>query len=149
MFTFDNIGKKIKELVKTLFIIEVIIYIIVGIILIAINKNLVSAALLIMLVGPIIAWISSWLLYGFGQLIDNTDIIVKNLCTTGRNTTSSETSQSENQPPENPTTMLGKCEFCDKENVPLWDAKIVDDMGIRYRRICSDCYKANNASPAK
>ena len=28
-----------------------------------------------MVVGPIVAWFSSWLLYGFGQLVENSDII--------------------------------------------------------------------------
>jgi hypothetical protein len=30
-----------------------------------------------LIAGPIIAWVSSWLLYGFGQLIENSDIIAE------------------------------------------------------------------------
>jgi hypothetical protein len=34
--------------------------------------------LLVMVVGPIIAWVSSWLLYGFGELIDKASDIERN-----------------------------------------------------------------------
>lgn len=33
--------------------------------------------MLVILFAPIIAWISSWLLYGYGQLIENSDIIAE------------------------------------------------------------------------
>ena len=43
----------------------------------------------------------------------------------------------------------GTCELCGKEHVPVFNAKIVDDLGTRYRRICSDCFEKNNASLTK
>ena len=40
--------------------------------------SLILYGLLVLIAGPIIAWVSSWLLYGFGQLIENTDQLVLN-----------------------------------------------------------------------
>ena len=34
---------------------------------------------LLFVLGPIAAWVSTWLLYGFGQLIENSDILAGRL----------------------------------------------------------------------
>ena len=81
---YDNIGGKIKGLAKASFIVAAIAEVITGIALMATNEDLIAYGLLVMFVGPIVAWISSWLLYGFGQLIENSDIVA------GRKKASSE-----------------------------------------------------------
>ena len=43
----------------------------------------------------------------------------------------------------------GKCEICECEREKLTYAKIVDQMGTRYRYICEDCIKNHNATPAQ
>ena len=75
---YDNIGEKIKGLAKAAFIVEAIVAAIVGIALLASDEDLIFTGLLVLLVGPIIAWVSSWLLYGFGELIDKVCEIAKN-----------------------------------------------------------------------
>ncbi len=75
---YNNIGNKIKGLAKGVFIFETIIATITGIILMASDENLILVGLIILLVFPLIAWISSWLLYGFGELIEKTCEIAKN-----------------------------------------------------------------------
>lgn len=81
MFAFDNIGGKIKGLAKFIFAILTIIALIGGLFFLIKGKEVVGndvieiIGLLIIMVGPILAWINSWLLYGFGQLIENSDII--------------------------------------------------------------------------
>ena len=70
---YDNIGGKIKNWAIWIFIVEAIAAVIGGITLIVIDSTLVG--LLTILFGPIAAWVSSWLLYGFGQLVENSDII--------------------------------------------------------------------------
>lgn len=72
---YDNIGNKIKTLAKWMFIVEAIGAIITGISLIATDDDLILLGLLIILCGPIVAWVSSWFVYGYGQLIQNSDII--------------------------------------------------------------------------
>ena len=67
---YDNIGKKIKSLAKWTFIVEAIAAIITGISLLVADEDLILAGLLTFFCGPIVAWVSSWLLYGFGEIID-------------------------------------------------------------------------------
>ena len=74
MFSFDNIGGKIKNWAKLIFAIEAITAVIAGLV---IMNTTILAGLLVIVVGPIFAWISSWLMYGYGQLIENSDIIAE------------------------------------------------------------------------
>ena len=70
---YSNIGGKIKSWAVWVFIVEAIGAVIGGIALIANNDGLIGVLTIVL--GPIAAWVSSWLLYGFGQLIENSDII--------------------------------------------------------------------------
>ncbi len=63
---FDNIGKKIKSLVKTIFAIEVVLFVLLIMIF-----GLQPLSFFISLAGVFLAWISSFVMYGFGELIDN------------------------------------------------------------------------------
>jgi hypothetical protein len=65
---YDNIGEKIKGLAKATFIVETIASVITGIALWIETEEWWCA--LILFCGPIVAWVSSWLLYGFGEIID-------------------------------------------------------------------------------
>ena len=79
LIMYDNIGSKIKGLAKALFIIEAIWTIISGIVLLCIDdRNNAFLAVFLFIGGPIFAWISSWLLYGFGELIDKVCEIATN-----------------------------------------------------------------------
>ena len=70
---YDNIGGKIKTWAVWIFIVEAIGAVIGGIAMIANDNGLIG--FLTMVIGPFVAWVFSWLLYGFGQLIENSDII--------------------------------------------------------------------------
>ena len=41
----------------------------------------------------------------------------------------------------------GACEICGR-TTDLIAAKIEDSMGVRYRKVCRDCFAANNATEA-
>ena len=75
---YDNIGGKIKGFAKVSFIVAAIAEVITGIALMAADEDLILYGLLVMVVGPIVAWVSSWLLYGFGELIDKASDIERN-----------------------------------------------------------------------
>ena len=77
MFNYENIGDKIKGLAQMSFVVEAIAAVITGIALMISDEDLILYGLLVLIAGPIIAWVSSWLLYGFGQLIENSDIIAE------------------------------------------------------------------------
>ncbi len=82
---YKNIGKKIKGLAKATFIVEAISAVITGMILGIVwyswgEYEGAFVALGIMVGGPIIAWVSTWLLYGFGELVDKTSKISDKIC---------------------------------------------------------------------
>lgn len=68
---YNNIGRKIKGLAKGLFIIESVVAVIIALVLMA---RSVKAGFRFLVVGvPVIAclaWISSWVLYGFGAMVE-------------------------------------------------------------------------------
>ena len=63
---YINIGAKIKTWAKWIFIIEAISAIIGGIGFIVNDDG--GIGFVIMVFGPLLAWVSSWLLYAFGEL---------------------------------------------------------------------------------
>ena len=67
-FLYNNIGRKIQHLAFWGFVVEAIGAVVGGVAML-IDENAVGIVLLI--VGPIVAWVSSWLLYAFGQLVEN------------------------------------------------------------------------------
>ena len=73
---YNNIGEKIKLLAKIGFIVETIAAVIMGIVYIGGANTLASFILIV--AGPCVAWVSSCLLYGFGELIDNSSKLVSN-----------------------------------------------------------------------
>ena len=75
---FDNIGRKIKMLAQILCWIGIVSSVIAGFVLII--KGMMSSrdsifagiGFGVMIVGSLFSWIGSFFLYGFGQLIDDT-----------------------------------------------------------------------------
>lgn len=101
---YENIGNKIKGLAKFLFIIAAIVFLIIGFVLLSLNGELLAISLILIFFGPLIAWISSWILYGFGQLIENTSIIAQQYNTknnTLQKTVTEESEYAEKQPCDN------------------------------------------------
>ena len=80
---YDNIGGKIKGLAKGTFIVETIAAIIGGIVLLV--DEFIGLGLLTLFCGPVVAWVSSWLLYGFGELICETSEAKEELMEINRN----------------------------------------------------------------
>ena len=78
---YDNIGEKIKGLAKACFWVEAIASVITGIVIMGETEDVWCLA--IILGGPLSAWVSSWLLYGFGEIIDQLCIIAHNTGKTG------------------------------------------------------------------
>ena len=70
---YDNIGKKIKSMAKVIFWIETIS---AGIALIGLSP--ISLGVLIGIGGFGIAVMTTWLIYGFGELIDKVSDIARN-----------------------------------------------------------------------
>jgi len=71
---FNNIGSKIKTLAIVLCLFKIVGCIITGFVVMYTINFMIG--LLISVVGSLISWISLFFIYGFGQLIENSDIIV-------------------------------------------------------------------------
>lgn len=67
---YENIGGKIKNLAKWIFVIEAIGTVITGVVLLCIDEDLILYGLLTLICGPIVAYIGSWILYAFGELVE-------------------------------------------------------------------------------
>ena len=75
---FDNIGGKIKGVAKFITWLGIIASVISFLIIVSIGENeLIGLGFILLVVGCIGSWLSSLMLYGFGQLIENTEIIAE------------------------------------------------------------------------
>jgi hypothetical protein len=81
---YTNIGGKIKILAKVTAWVGIIGSIITGLVMIFIGASsygqgsLVGIGFIIMLAGSLSSCVSTWFVYGFGELIDNTSAIAAN-----------------------------------------------------------------------
>lgn len=67
---FDNIGGKIKTLAQVVCWIGIVCAIISGFVIIVNDKDSFFLGFIIIVIGSLISWISSFTLYGFGEIID-------------------------------------------------------------------------------
>ena len=76
---FTNIGEKIKMTAKICCWCSIFICAITGLTAIVTGSFLIG--LIVLIAGPLSAWVGSFLLYGFGELIDNscaqTNLLIK------------------------------------------------------------------------
>ncbi len=164
---FENIGSKIKGLATTIFVIEALASVVVGIILLATDEAFVLFGLMSLIGGPIVAWVSSFLLYGFGELIDKASEIEKNTRMNQNNgsnkngnfsPSNTEVNNEKNAAiPVSKTSAKpiyscisinsigkerhGTCVICKSSNVDLETSKIQTEIGTRTLDICKNCYQ--------
>lgn len=76
---FDKIGQKIKGLAKTICIIGIVLSVIAGVAMMAVGGGAgVISGLLFIAVGALLSWVSSFVLYGFGEIICKLSEIAEN-----------------------------------------------------------------------
>lgn len=82
---YDNIGKKIKGVAKFIAWLGITSSVIIGITIIGMSldedystPNILGVGIGVLLGGSFFFWMSSWFMYGFGELIDKTNQIAKN-----------------------------------------------------------------------
>ncbi len=76
---YGNIGEKIKSLAKAAFLIGSIVPVILGIAIMTSDEEFVGFGFVVLILGPFLAWVSTWLLYGFGELVERVCDIERNL----------------------------------------------------------------------
>ena len=87
--------------------------------------------------GVVTSWLSSWVLYCIGD----THVKIERL----ENKLIPKPAYAEYLAGNVPER--GACEICGR-TTDLIAAKIEDSMGVRYRKVCRDCFAANNATEA-
>ncbi len=142
---FDNIGRKIKGLAAVICWIGIIASVFFACLLFAYEYTVVLGVFLFF-VGPLASWIGSFTLYGFGQLIDNSDKILRAidpdaiLDEEGGTFPKYELSMSRS---------MSICDYCDK-HTEVQELTIVYPNDTRHKKVCMDCYNKklseNNAS---
>ncbi|MDD4011093.1 MAG: hypothetical protein PHI83_03010 [Sphaerochaetaceae bacterium] len=80
---YNNIGKKIKAVAKAVCILGIIASMIAGLGYgILEGRSMAEIALIplaAIIVGSLVSWVSSFMLYGFGELVDKTSEIADSL----------------------------------------------------------------------
>ena len=79
---YQNIGGKVKGLAKAIFLVEAVATIIAGLGLLFTNEDFVLYGVLTLVCGPVVAFVSSWVLYAFGDLVEDVRAIRNNEGTT-------------------------------------------------------------------
>lgn len=72
---FERIGSKIKKLASVITWLGIIASLILGVVLISGGDEMIVLGIVVMALGSLASWIGSFLLYGFGELIEKTCII--------------------------------------------------------------------------
>lgn len=67
---YNDVGKKIKGLMKTLLAIGIVLSVVGGIVVMAIDEDLIVVGLLVVIVGSLVSWIACIFAYAFGELVD-------------------------------------------------------------------------------
>ncbi len=70
---FDRVGEKIKALAQILCWLGIFSSVVVGLVMLTTGEPEEGVGILVILFGSLGAYISSLLLYGYGELIDNSD----------------------------------------------------------------------------
>jgi hypothetical protein len=168
---YENIGGKIKNWAKWIFVIEAIAAAIVGLVMMLGDIGddaIIWWGLLVLAGGPCVALVSTWLLYAFGELVEDVHAMRNKEGTTAEEAAKREAEakrqaeeKAKRQAEENAkreaeemarreaekTVPNGKkCELCGEYFEHLTLCKIKDDFGTRYRNICDECVRKNNAT---
>ena len=135
---FDNIGGKIKVLAAVVTILGCIVSFVFGIILFV--EREFGMGFLVIIMGGLLSWVSSFVLYGFGELIESNQDIQKtnkdiylHLKSNNDSTTAKKSVQETNQPIDR------------TRNSYLWDLlKTSPAPAEKKKSYCPDCGKERN-----
>ena len=87
--------------------------------------------------GVLVSWLSAWVLYAVGDTHVKLERLEEKLIP--------KPAYAEYLAGN--AALRGTCEICGK-TTDLINAKIEDKMGTRYRKVCKECFAANNCSEA-
>ena len=128
---YQHIGKKLKVFAEIWCLLGVL-----GAIAAAVLMYLAKVELWICIVtgigGIVVSILSSWGIYALGDIHVKLERLEDKLIPKPSYMSYLEDNQ----------LLRGQCEICGK-TTDLINAKIVDSLGTRYRKVCRDCFAAN------
>ena len=135
---YKDIGNQIKRWAQSIFVIELICSIIAVIILLA-NK-LIVAGLIVLICAPIVVFVSTWVLYAFGQLVDDIHALRNKSCPPEEEYFAPKEAKTNTYH----TSKNIHCDFCLRKTGNIKTYKKVDKDGeILEFCLCEECAKNN------
>ena len=131
---YKHIGKKLKVLAKLWCLVGVLGSLAAGALLYLVKKPALDLVYCIAIAvgGIIVAILSSWGIYALGDIHAKLERLEDKLIPKPNYMSYLEENQA----------LRGPCEICGK-TTDLINAKIVDSLGTRYRKVCRECFAAN------
>ena len=131
---YKHIGKKLKVLAKLWCLVGVLGSLAAGALLYLVKKPALDLVYCIAIAvgGIIVAILSSWGIYALGDIHAKLERLEDKLIPKPNYMSYLEENQA----------LRGPCEICGK-TTDLINAKIVDNLGTRYRKVCKECFAAN------
>ena len=133
---YKQIGKKLKVLAELWCLVGVLGAVAAGVLL-YLGKMPLWSCIAIGVGGIILAILSSWGIYALGDIHTKLERLEDKLIP--------KPAYAEYLAGSTP--VRGACEICGR-TTDLINAKIEDQMGVRYRKVCRDCFVANKCSEA-
>jgi hypothetical protein len=136
---YKHIGKKLRVLAKIWCLLGVLASLAAGALLYFYFKPATELWICIAIAvgGIIVSVLSSWGIYALGDIHAKLERLEDKLIPKP----SYMNYMGENQ------ALRGQCEMCGK-TTDLINAKIVDNLGTRYRKVCRECFNANMCESA-
>ena len=132
---FKHIGRKVRGLAIGVCAVGIIGSVAAGVSLYVTKLADAGTCIAIAAGGALLSWISSWALYCIGD----THVKIERL----EDKLIPKPAYAEYLAGNTPAR--GACEICGRIT-DLIDAKIEDKMGVRYRKVCKECFAANHAT---
>ena len=134
---FSHIGRKVRGLAVALCTIGILGSIGAGVALYLLKVLQLIPCIAIGVGGALLSWLSAWTLYCIGDTHMKIERLESKLIP--------KPAYAEYLAGNGPAR--GKCEICGK-TTDLINAKIEDQMGVRYRKVCKACFASNNCTEA-
>ncbi len=131
---FKHVGKKLKAVAEIWCLLGILGAIAAGVLLYLVRKPALELlyCILIAVGGVVLAILSSWGIYALGDIHVKMERLEDKLIPKPNYMSYLEQNQA----------LRGQCEICGK-TTDLINAKIVDNLGTRYRKVCRECFAAN------
>ena len=134
---FTHIGRKVKGLAAALCAIGILGSVAAGVALYLTKVLQLVPCIAIGAGGALVSWIGSWVMYCIGDTHVKMERLEDKLIP--------KPAYAEYLAGNAP--VRGACEICGR-TTDLISAKIEDSLGVRYRKVCRECFAANNCQEA-